>query len=172
MNVFLDDFVCDHLAKHAEAQHLVTLKEKGLILRFTNVDKINSIYWEFKKGDSRKWKLHLQIKKKCLKKIMAKFEEKGLVKNVGAGIKCDEKYLEYEVKNSTIWGSLSKKYEVKNSKIWGSLSKKYSVQRNPLAGTLPINKHLQVFFSSSLFCAVYVNCLLWHPCRNNSFELK
>jgi hypothetical protein len=132
MNVFLDDFVCDHLAKHAEAQHLVTLKEKGLILRFTNVDKINSIYWEFKKGDSRKWKSHLQKKKKCLKKIMEKFEKKGLVKNVGAGIKCDEKYLEYEV--------------IKNSTIWGSLSKKYSVQRNPLAGTQSINKHLQVFF--------------------------
>jgi hypothetical protein len=154
MNVFLDDFVCDHLAKHAEARHLVTLKEKSRILRFINIHKINSIYWEFKKGDSRKSKLHFQKKKKYLKNIMAKFEKKSLVKKVGAGIKCDEKYLEYEVKNS---------------ELSGSLSKKYSVQRNPCDCTL---QDQQVFFSS-LLCAVYVNWrLLWHPCRNTSFELK
>ena len=135
--------MCDYLAKHVEARHLVTLKEKGLILRLNNVDNISSIYWDFKKIYSRKLKLHLEKKKKCLPHIMALFEKKGLLKKVGVGIRSDEKYL---------------KYEVKNSKIWGSLSKKYSVQRNSRTSAPPRKPVHQVFLLS-LVRAVYVGWL-------------
>ena len=146
--MFFDDFVCGHLAKDVEARRLVTLKEQGLILRFNNVDIISSIYLDFKNEDSRKSKFVWKKNNKNLEDIMARFEEEGLLEKVSAGIKRDEKYL---------------KYKVKNDKIWSSLSKKYSVQRISRASALS-REHLQVFLFKFIEYCIRE--------QNNSFELK
>jgi hypothetical protein len=55
MNNFFVSFICGHLAKHTEAHHLVKLNEdrQRFVLRFDDIDKINSIYCDFKNKNGK-----------------------------------------------------------------------------------------------------------------------
>ncbi len=118
-NDFFRDFVCGDLANHAEVRHLVKLNEdcNGCFLRFNDVEKITSIYCDFKQANGKGLTRDLSKRKDNFKKIIKKqYDELGKLEKVAHGTERGKEYL---------------KYEIKDSKLWQSLTTKYSVQRKP-----------------------------------------
>ena len=125
-NGLVASFVCGHLAKHAEAQHLVTLIEDQdrFVLRFNDIDKISSIYCDFKQENDRTlrrlfkkmWQRKSKKRKDKITKLLAQFKKEGLLEIVDGGASWyDKNYLEYEVKNRELWHSLTRNYSVQRN---------------------------------------------------------
>ncbi len=125
-NSFFASFVCGHLAKHDEAQQLVTLIEDHdcLVIRFHDIDAIYSIYCDFKqKNDGMLTRLSNRIferksieTKDKIKKLKAQLKKTWLLEVDGINY-YDNNYLEYEVENPKMRDLLIKSYN--------------SVQENP-----------------------------------------
>ena len=142
---FFRGFVCGHLANHDDARHLVKLKEDRCILRFNDVDKISSIYSDFKEANGKILNRDLKNRRDNFKKIIKEqFEKGGLLKKVGKGTEYGKEYL---------------KYEIKDSELWHSLTTKYSVQRKPDMQVL-LTIHLKITFL--LFLNLVINKLVAH----------
>ncbi len=109
---FFRGFVCGHLANHDDVRHLVKLKEDRCILRFNDVDKISSIYSDFKEANGKILIRDLKNRRDNFKKIMSQFEKGGLLKKVGGGIDYDKEFLKFEIKDSGLWCSLTSNYSV------------------------------------------------------------
>ncbi len=112
---------------------MVKLKEDrdGYFLRFNDVEKITSIYCDFKQANGKGLKRDLSKRKDNFKKIIKEqFEKLGKLEKVGQGTERGKEYL---------------KYEIKDSKLWQSLTTKYSVQRKPDMQVL-LTIHLKLHF--------------------------
>jgi hypothetical protein len=104
---------------------LVTLKEerRRFVLRFNDIDKINSIYCDFKNENGRILTGILNVlfnrkskkRKDKFKNLMALFEKEGLLEMVGSGTEYDKEYLKYVVKDGELWYSLTSNYAVQRS---------------------------------------------------------
>lgn len=118
---FFHEFVCDYLAKHAEARYLLKLKEDGLrLLRFNNIDKITWIYCDYKeKYHSRILSRDFKKRKDNFKNIIAPLEKEGSLKKVGNGTEFGKEYLKYEIKKNELWHLLTRNYSVqrKSNKV-------------------------------------------------------
>ena len=140
---FWSDFLCGGLAKHVEARDLVKVKmDSGRqFVRFTDIDRISSIYCDVKKqNDDRNLNSNEKCRKDNVKKILADLAKNGLLKKINAGKDWgtsqdeeDKKFKEYL------------KYEVLDGQLWKELSKNYSVQQKR---DTVINKHLSKNFGS------------------------
>jgi hypothetical protein len=109
---------------------LVTLKEDSQrsIVLFNDIDKINSIYCDFKKENSGIltgilngiFNRNSKKRKDKFKNLLALLEKEKLLEIVGSGTEYDKEmkeYLKYEVKNGQLWYSLTQNYKVNNMKI-------------------------------------------------------
>jgi hypothetical protein len=125
-NEFIANFVCRHLASHAEAKQLITLKEEGarFILRLNDLARINYIHRDFQhKADGTLNRIFKKILRKKSRKtqdkvenLMAQLEREGSLELVRSKTKYDDNsILEYKVKDDVLWHLLSMKYSVQKN---------------------------------------------------------
>ena len=109
-------FVNGHLANHADARSMVTLKEdqSRRYVRLMDLDKISSIYCDYKEENGTKLKREPKKRKDNLKNVFAHFEKEGLLQKISFGKDCehDKEHIKYEVKDKHLWNSLSRNYSV------------------------------------------------------------
>ena len=93
---------------------MVKLKEDdgSSFLRFNDVDKITSIYCDYREENGKVLDRNLKKRKDNFKNSMALFEKYGYLKKVGFGMEFERKILKYEIKDEKMWQSLKRNYSV------------------------------------------------------------
>ena len=122
-STFWDVFICDYLAKHAEAD-LVTVKLKAKERRsarrlfcLNDIDRISELYCNFKEKNGKTLKKDPKKRKDNLKNILAINEKEGRLTKCTSGTHYDNKreYLKYEVNDDRFWNFLERNYTVQRT---------------------------------------------------------
>ena len=120
-STFWDVFICDYLAKHAEAD-LVTLelrkdKEERIhrLLCLNDIDKITELYCNFKAEKNGRSLMRNPLRRNDnFKKILDLNVKQGRLAKFGYGahlIDGKKEYLEYDVHDENSWDCLLRNYK-------------------------------------------------------------
>ena len=116
---FFDDFICGYLLLYGDARKLIALREIGArrFLCFLDLDKISSVYCDYKENSGKSLGRDLKMKKDNFKTILKYFEKEGSLKKFSLTNVFDgREQIEYQVNNEHLWDSLRKHYAVKRSR--------------------------------------------------------
>jgi DNA-binding MarR family transcriptional regulator len=90
-------------------------KNRHCFLHLNDIDKISSIFCDFKEESGRKLRRDIKLRKDRFRSYMKEFEKKELLEKVGDGTDYKKKFIKYEVKNMEIWDSLKMNYSIQRN---------------------------------------------------------